>query len=357
MRTTRGPVEISVPRDREGSFEPVLVPKHQRHFDGFDGQILSMYARGMSARDIQAVLKEMYGTDVGPDLIRHVTDAVVDDMRAWQSRPLEPVYPIVYLDALVTEIRDKGVVENKSAHIAVGVAPDGAKDVLGMWIQATEGAKFWLAILTELKQRGVKDVLVLCADGLTGMPRAVEAALPTTIFQTCIVHMIRSSTRFVPWKERRRACAELRKIYTAANKEDATRALGDFEKQCGARYPMIAPAWRARWGGDHALPLVSTGNPPRHLHDERRRGPPPPPPQGPQDEGTHAHRRIRAETAVPELQDRQALDATPARLAAGRATIRNLLPRPIPSMNNAPRVIHRNPDILASSVTLLARST
>ncbi len=247
LRTGRGPVEVNVPRDREGSFEPLLVPKHQRHFDGFDDKILSMYARGMSTRDIQAHLKEIYGTDVSPDLVTRVTDAIVDDMKAWQARDLEPVYPIVYLDALVTKIRDKGVVENKSVYLAVGVTPDGVKDVLGMWIQSTEGAKFWLSILNELKQRGIRDILILCADGLTGMPQAVEAAFPKTIFQTCIVHMIRSSTRYVPWKERRSVCAELRKIYTAANEEDARRALDAFEKIYGKRYPMIAPAWRTRW--------------------------------------------------------------------------------------------------------------
>lgn len=247
IRTTRGPATISVPRDREGSFEPVLVPKHQRHFDGFDDQILALYARGMSTRDIQAFLKDTYGVDVNPDLVTHVTDAVIDEMKAWQARPLESVYAIVYLDALVVKIRDTGVVENKSVYLAVGVTPEGAKDVLGMWIQTTEGAKFWLAILNELKQRGVNDILVLCADGLTGMPDAVEAAFPKTIFQTCIVHVIRNSTRYVPWKERRNVCAELRKVYTAANKDDAKRALDDFEKQYGGRYPMIAPAWRARW--------------------------------------------------------------------------------------------------------------
>lgn len=247
IRTTRGNVEISVPRDREGSFEPVLVPKHQRHFDGFDDQILALYARGTSTRDIQAFLKRTYGVDVSPDLVTHVTDAIVDEMKAWQSRPLESVYPIVYLDALVTKIREKGVVENKSVYLAVGVQPTGEKDVLGMWIQTTEGAKFWLAILNELKQRGVSDILILCADGLKGMPEAVEAAFPKTIFQTCIVHMIRASTRYVPWKERRAVCAELRKVYTAANKDDAKHALDDFEKAYGKRYPMIAPAWRARW--------------------------------------------------------------------------------------------------------------
>lgn len=247
VRTTRGPIELSVPRDREGTFEPVLVPKRQRHFDGFDDQILALYARGMSTRDIQAFIKENYGVDASPDLVTHVTDAVIDEMKTWQARPLESVYAIVYLDALVVKIRDKGVVENKSLYVAVGITPEGSKDVLGMWIQTTEGAKFWLAILTELKQRGVEDVLVLCADGLTGMPQAVEAAFPKTIFQTCIVHMIRASTRFVPWKERAAVCGELRNVYTAIDRDDAKRALDLFEEKYGRRFPMIAQSWRARW--------------------------------------------------------------------------------------------------------------
>ncbi len=184
---------------------------------------------------------------MSPDLISHVTDRIVDDMKTWQARPLESAYPIVHLDAPVTKIRDKGVVENKSVHLAVGVAPTGEKDVLGMWIQTTEGAKFWLAILNELKQRGVADILVLCADGLTGMPQAVEAAFPKTIFQTCIVHVIRSSTRFVPWKERERVCAQLRRVYRAIDEDDARHALDEFETQYGARFPMIAQVWRARW--------------------------------------------------------------------------------------------------------------
>ncbi|MGQ0535861.1 MAG: IS256 family transposase [Methanobacteriota archaeon] len=247
VRTNHGPVELDVPRDREGSFAPVIVPKHVRHFNGFDDKIVSMYARGMSTRDIQAHLKEIYGTDVAADLVTRVTDGVLQDVHAWQNRALEPVYPIVYLDALVTKIRDTGVVQNKSVYLAVGVTPDGEKDVLGMWVQATEGAKFWLSILEELKARGVQDVLVLCADGLTGLPEAVEAAFPKTIFQTCIVHMIRSSTRYVPWKDRKRVCAALRTIYTAPNEAAARRALDAFEAEYGREYPTIAKAWRARW--------------------------------------------------------------------------------------------------------------
>lgn len=255
LRTEQGDVEVEVPRDRNGTFEPQLVKKHQRHFDGFDDKILSMYSRGMSVRDIRSHLEDIYGVEVSPDLISRVTDAVVDELKAWQSRPLEPVYLVVYLDALVVKIRDKGTVDNKSVYLAVGVAPDGDKDVLGMWLAPTEGAKFWLGILTELRQRGVQDILVLCADGLTGLPEAVEASFPNAIFQTCIVHMVRNSTRFVPWKERRPICADLRNVYGAANAEDAEAALHDFEAKWGDRYPMIVKSWRSRW--EEVIPFLS----------------------------------------------------------------------------------------------------
>jgi putative transposase len=255
VRTGQGQIAVEVPRDRDGSFEPQLIPKHQRHFDGFDDKILSMYARGMTVREIRAHLEEIYGVDVSPDLISRVTDAVIEEMTAWQTRPLEPVYLIAYLDALVIKVRDKSGVQNKSVYIVVGVRPDGSKDVLGFWLQATEGAKFWLTILTELRQRGVEDILVLCADGLTGMAEAVEAAFPRAIFQTCIVHMVRSSTRFVPWKERKAVCADLRTIYTAETAEAAEAALDGFERTWGKRYPMIVPAWRRRW--DEITPFLA----------------------------------------------------------------------------------------------------
>lgn len=255
LRTDFGQVVVEVPRDREGSFEPQLVPKHQRHFNGFDDKIVSMYARGMTVREIRAHLLEIYGVEVSPDLISTVTDAVIGELREWQQRPLESVYPIVYLDALVTKIRDQGVVQNKSIYLAVGVNTDGAKEVLGLWIQETEGAKFWLMILSELRERGVEDVLVLCADGLSGMPQAVEAVFPRAIFQTCVVHMIRCSVRFVPWKERREVCADLRTIYTASSAEAAEGALDAFEAKWGKRFPMIGPTWRRRW--EEVTPFLS----------------------------------------------------------------------------------------------------
>lgn len=255
LRTQQGDMPISVPRDRDGSFEPALVKKHQRDFDGFDDQIISMYARGMTVREIRAHLEEMYGVDVSPDLVSRATESVVEELRAWQQRTLERTYLVVYLDALVIKVRDKAGVRNKSAYLVVGVRTDGHKDVLGLWLAETEGAKFWLSILNELKNRGVEDILILCADGLSGLPEAVEAAFPRTVFQTCIVHMVRSSTRFISWKDRKRVCTDLRKIYTAPNIEAAEAALEEFEEVWGDQYPMIGQAWRKRW--DEITPFLN----------------------------------------------------------------------------------------------------
>ena len=247
LRTEQGSLTVEVPRDRDGTFDPQIVPKHQRQFNGFDDKIVSMYARGMSVRDIRAHLEEIYAVSVDPDLISRVTDSIVDELKAWQHRPLDAVYLIVYLDALVIKVRDKGVVQNKSVYLAVGVGMDGVKSVLGMWIQQTEGAKFWLSILTELRNRGVQDVLIMCADGLTGLPDAVAAAFPQAVFQTCLVHMVRSSVRYVGFKERKPVCADLRRIYTAETRAAAEDALEEFERRWGRQYPAIAPAWRKRW--------------------------------------------------------------------------------------------------------------
>lgn len=255
IRTEQGPVTVQVPRDREGSFEPALVPKHQRHFDGFDDKILSMYARGMSVRDIQRHLHEIYGVEVSSDLISKVTDAVVDELRAWQSRPLDPVYLVVYLDALVLKIRDQGVVRNKHVYLAIGVGMDGHKDVLGMWVEANEGAKFWLKTLTELKNRGVQDILIACVDGLTGFPDAIETVFPQTIVQTCIVHMIRNSMRFVTWKDRKAVAADLKPIYTADTETGAEQALDAFAQKWDAQYPMVARSWLAKW--EYVTPFLA----------------------------------------------------------------------------------------------------
>ncbi len=247
VHTNHGDIKLEVPRDREGTFEPELIPKHHRRFDGFDDKVISMYARGMSTRDIRDHLKEIYGVTVSPDLISTVTDGITDELKAWHNRPLDPVYLVVYLDAMVVKIRDKGVVSNKSVYLSIGVSTTGRKEVLGMWIQHTEGAKFWLSILTQLRQRGIQDIFVLCADGLTGMSDAVEATFPQTTFQTCIVHMIRSSVRFVPWKNRKAVCADLKAVYGASSADDARDALDAFEGKWGERFPMVAEAWRRRW--------------------------------------------------------------------------------------------------------------
>ena len=247
LKTDRGDLPVKVPRDRNGTFEPVLVPKNKTHFDGFDDKILSMYARGMTTRDIQGHLYELYGTEVSPSLISRVTDAVIDELKEWQSRPLDPVWPIVYLDALVLKVRDQGVVRNKSAYLAVGVNILGKKEVLGIWLEATEGAKFWTKVITELKNRGVEDMLIVCCDGLKGFPDAIEAVFPETVVQTCIVHMIRNSVRFVSWKDRKAVVADLKPIYQAATEEAAEHALEAFEGKWNGQYPMIAKSWRSNW--------------------------------------------------------------------------------------------------------------
>lgn len=245
LRSDDGPIAVKIPRDREGSFEPILVKKHQRHFDGFDDKILSMYTRGMSVREIQGHLQEIYGTEVSPDLISRVTDAVLDEVKQWQLRPLDAVYPIIYLDALVIKVRDQGVVQNKSAYLAIGVNTEGIKEVLGIWLETTEGAKFWLKVITELKNRGIQDMLIVCCDGLKGFPDAIEAVFPKAVVQLCIVHMIRNSLRFVAWKDRKTVAADLKLVYRAETAEMAAVALDEFEEKHGARYPMIVQSWRS----------------------------------------------------------------------------------------------------------------
>jgi putative transposase len=255
LHTEHGSVRIEQPRDRGGSFEPQIVRKHQRRFEGFDDKIVAMYARGMSVRDIQAHLRELYGVEVGHDLISRVTDAVLEDVREWQSRPLEDVYPILFLDALIVKVRDGGAVRNKACYVAIGVNLEGERDVLGLWFQSSEGAKFWLAVLNELKQRGVRDVLVCCVDGLKGFPEAIEAVFPHAWVQTCIVHLIRQSLRFVPDKHRRPVAADLKPIYTAVDADAAAEALAAFEAEWGERYPMIGNTWRQTW--EHVIPFLA----------------------------------------------------------------------------------------------------
>jgi putative transposase len=247
LQTEHGPVRIRAPRDRDGSFEPRIVRKGRRRFEGFDEKIVAMYARGMTVRDIEAHLAEVYGASVGRDTISRVTAAVLEDAEAWQTRPLEAIYPIVYLDALVIKIRDGRAVRNHACYLAIGVNTDGERDVLGLWFQRAEGAKFWLAVLTELRQRGVEDVLVCCGDGLAGFPEAIEAVYPRAWVQTCIVHQIRSSLRFVPYRDRRQVAADLKKIYTAVDRDHAEQELERFAAKWDGRYPMISASWIENW--------------------------------------------------------------------------------------------------------------
>ena len=242
-----GQTEIEIPRDRAGSFEPKFIPKGQTRFDGFDSKILSMYARGLTTRDIQAQLHELYGVEVSPTLISNVTDAVIDEVRAWQARPLDPVYPVIYFDALVVKIRVDKQVVNKAIHLALAINMDGEKELLGMWCNAAEGAKFWLSVLTELKNRGVQDVLICCCDGLTGFPAAIEAVYPNAKIQLCIVHLIRQSLRFVGWKERKAVAADLKTIYGAATVDEAEMALTAFADKWDGKLPTISQIWLRHW--------------------------------------------------------------------------------------------------------------
>jgi putative transposase len=250
-----GEVEIAVPRDRNSSFEPKILPKHERRFAGFDDKILSLYARGMTTREIQSHVEEIYGTEVSPSLISAVTDAVLEEVRAWQSRPLEAVYPILYLDALIVKMRHEGRVENRAVFVAIGVALTGQKDVLGLWTSANEGAKFWLQILTEIRNRGVQDVLIACVDGLKGFPEAIQAVYPKTQVQLCIVHLVRNSLQYVNWKERKLVASDLRQIYQATTAEAAEQSLTEFEQKWDAQYATIGKIWRRHWAG--VVPLFA----------------------------------------------------------------------------------------------------
>ena len=245
--TDNGEAEVSIPRDREGSFEPQLIPKHSRRFDEFDDKILSLYARGMSVSDIQSQLHEMYGVNVSTSLISTVTDAVMSEVKAWQSRPLEKVYPILYLDCIVVKVREDKRIINKSVYLALAVNIEGQKELLGMWISQNEGAKFWLNVLTELKNRGLEDIIIACVDGLTGFPEAIEAVYPNAKVQLCIVHMVRNSMKYVSWKDRKVLAVDLKKIYSAKTVDDAESALTTFADKWDEKYPSISKSWLNRW--------------------------------------------------------------------------------------------------------------
>jgi putative transposase len=254
--TDDGPLRIEVPRDRAGSFEPVLIPKHERRFTGFDDKIVAMYARGMTMREIQGFLLESYAVDVSPEFISSVTDAVMAEVTAWQSRPLEPMYPVVFFDALRVKIKEDAVVRNKAIYLALGVLPDGTRDILGLWIEGTEGAKFWMKVFNDLKTRGVNDILIAVTDGLKGMPEALAAVFPATTLQTCIVHLIRNALDYASWKDRKLLAAAIRPIYTAASAEAAQAQLDAFEQgPWGARFPTVVAAWRRAW--DRVIPFFA----------------------------------------------------------------------------------------------------
>ena len=253
--TEDGEIEIAVPRDRAGSFEPQLIAKGQTRFDGFDEKILSLYARGMTVREIQGHLAELYGAEVSPDLISRVTDAVLEEVREWQSRPLDAVYPIVFFDAMRVKIRDEGLVKNKAVYVALAYNSDGEKDVLGLWIEQTEGAKFWLRVVNELKTRGVNDILIAVVDGLKGFPEAINSVYPQTLVQTCIVHLIRNSLAFVAWKDRKAILPSIKAIYRAESADAAALRLAEFEAEWGKRYPAIGQIWRNAW--EHVVPFFA----------------------------------------------------------------------------------------------------
>jgi putative transposase len=249
-------LSLDIPRDRSGTFDPKLIAKYQRRFPEFDDKIISMYARGMTVREIRGHLEELYGIDVSPDLISAVTDAVLEAVAEWQNRPLDACYPLVFFDAIRVKIRDEGFVRNKAVYIALGILPDGTKEILGIWIEQTEGAKFWMRVMNELKNRGVGDILIAVVDGLKGFPEAITAVFPETVVQTCIVHLIRHSLEFVSWKDRKAVVPALRAIYQAKDADAGMKALEAFEAgDWGQRYPAIALSWRRNW--DHVIPFFA----------------------------------------------------------------------------------------------------
>jgi len=247
IKGTFGTMPIEVPRDRNGTFEPQIIEKHQTRFTGFDDNIISLYARGLSTREIQQNLEEIYHVEVSAGLISNVTNEVIEEVKTWQNRQLDEVYPIVYMDAIQFKVRDSGHVKNKAVYLAIGMTMDGLKEVLGLRIAQTEGAKFWLQVVTELKNRGVKDILIACVDGLKGFPEAIESVFPQTVVQLCIVHLVRHSLNYVNWKERKEVAHDLKTIYTSATDVEAQQRLGEFSRKWDAKYPMIAKSWHSNW--------------------------------------------------------------------------------------------------------------
>ena len=247
VQSETGAIDIDVPRDRNATFEPQLIKKRQRRLEGFDDKVLALYSRGLSTRDIQGQIEELYGVEVSPTLISNVTNAVMDDVRAWQTRPLSCVYPILYFDALFVKSRQEGPVKNKAVYLALGINLEGEKELLGLWIAETEGSKFWLSVFNEIKNRGVQDCFIACVDGLKGLPEAIETVFPATQVQLCIVHKLRNSFKYVPWKDRKAVAKDLRAVYGAGSLKEAEHALDKFSDQWDAKYPAISPSWRSDW--------------------------------------------------------------------------------------------------------------
>lgn len=299
MSTTAGPVSIQVPRDRNGSFEPVIVPKRARRIGQVDEMILSLYSRGMTTRDIQDHLAEVYGVAASPALISKITDVVVDEITLWQNRPVDEVYPIVYVDAIRVRVRDKGAVSLKAAHLVVGVDVDGRKHVLGIWIDETESAKFWNQVLTQLRNRGLKDILILCCDGLTGLPDAARSVFPNTVIQTCVVHVIRNAMKFVSFGDRKKVSAAMRAIYTAPTVEAAELALTEFRKEFGKQYPGSVAVLGTRLAGVYSVPGLSTRAEKGRLYYESHRVDQLPTPKDHQDPRALPERRSGNQIAVP----------------------------------------------------------
>ncbi len=250
-----GELSIEIPRDRHGSFEPQMIAKHQTRWTGFDDKIISLYARGLTVREIQSHLEELYGTEISSTLISTVTDAVMDEVKVWQSRPLDPIYPVVYLDCIHVKVRDNGSVRVKAVYLAIGINLNGEKEVLGLWISQTEGAKFWLQVVTELKNRGVEDIFIACVDGLKGFPEAIETVYPHATVQLCIVHLVRNSLNYVSWKMRKQVADDLKRIYQSATVDEAEQRLVEFEAQWDEAYPSIAQIWRRNW--DRIIPFFA----------------------------------------------------------------------------------------------------
>ena len=333
--TDLGSVDLDVPRDRVGSFEPKLVAKGQTRLAGFNERIISLYAWGMTVREVQAHLREIYGVEVSPDLISTVTDAVLEELDEWQHRPLDRVYPVLFLDAIVCKVRDQGVVANKAAYLAVGVDVDGIKDVLGIWIDTSEGAKFWLRIMSELRQRGVEDVIFVCCDGLKGLPDAIETVWPHATVQTCVVHLIRASLRYCSYKDRTAVTRDLKTVYRAVNDKEAAKALDGFADRWGKRYGGIVKLLARQLGARHPVLGLPTRDPLRALHHQRDREHQLPAAQGHQEPRALPQRPGAVEAALPRRAQhhRQAARQPWCRrreLDRRAQRVRDLLPRTTP---------------------------